>query len=293
MSVPAAYVGVIVIWSTTPLAVKWSGTGPGFLLAVTARMFIGTLLCMALLKLLRRSMPWDRQARRAYVATLPSIYGAMMCTYWGAQFIPSGLIAVVYGLSPLVTGIMASLWLHERSLTPLKLLGMLAGLLGLVVIYKTGLRLGPSSAYGMLAIFAAVVLQGASAVLIKRSGTPMPALTLTTGGLMLALPLYMLTWLVFDPSLPRVVAPKAALSIFYLGIFGSVAGFVMYYYILGHLDTGRIALITLITPVSALLLGGVLNAERIGLDVLVGVVLIFSGLLLHQWQELLRRSPAG
>lgn len=293
MSVPAAYVGVIVIWSTTPLAVKWSGTGPGFLLAVTARMFIGTLLCMALLKLLRRSMPWDRQARRAYVATLPGIYGAMMCTYWGAQFVPSGLIAVVYGLSPLVTGIMASLWLHERSLTPLKLLGMLAGLLGLVVIYKTGLRLGPSSAYGMLAIFAAVVLQGASAVLIKRSGTPMPALTLTTGGLMLALPLYMLTWLVFDPSLPRAVAPKAAWSIFYLGIFGSVAGFAMYYYILGHLDTGRIALITLITPVSALLLGSVLNAERIGPDVLVGVVLIFSGLLLHQWQELLRRSTAG
>lgn len=289
MSVPAAYIGVIIIWSTTPIAVKWSGEGPGFLLAVSARMLIGTLLCLALLKLLRRPLPWDSQARRAYLATTPAIYGAMMCTYWGAQFIPSGLIAVLYGMSPLITGIMASLWLHERSFTPLKVLGMLVGLLGLAVIYKTALTLGPSSAYGIGAILAAVTLQVASAVLIKRSGTHMPALTLTTGGLMLSLPMYLLTWIVFGPSLPHAIPLKAGLSILYLGAFGSVAGFVMYYYILSHLDTGRIALITLITPVTALILGHTLNAERIGPEVLMGVVLILSGLILHQWQELIRR----
>lgn len=290
MSVPAAYIGVIIIWSTTPLAVKWSGEGPGFLLAVSVRMLIGAVLCMALLKLLRRPMPWDRQARRAYLATTPGIYGAMMCTYWGAQFIPSGLIAVLYGMSPLVTGIMASLWLQERSFTPLKLLGMLVGLLGLAVIYKTALTLGPSSTYGIVAILAAVTLQVASAVLIKRSATRMPALTLTTGGLMLSLPMYFLTWLAFGTSLPHAVPLKAASAILYLGVFGSVAGFVMYYYILSHLDTGRIALITLLTPVTALLLGHGLNAERIDPEVWMGVVLIFAGLILHQWQELIKRS---
>ena len=44
MSVPAAYLGIILIWSTTPLAVKWSGEGPGYLFGVTARMVIGALL---------------------------------------------------------------------------------------------------------------------------------------------------------------------------------------------------------------------------------------------------------
>ena len=166
---------------------------------------------------------------------------------------------------------------------------MLVGLLGLAVIYKTALTLGPSSAYGIGAILAAVTLQVASAVLIKRSGTHMPALTLTTGGLMLSLPMYLLTWIVFGPSLPHAIPLKAGLSILYLGAFGSVAGFVMYYYILSHLDTGRIALITLITPVTALVLGHTLNAERIGPEVLMGVVLILSGLILHQWQELIRR----
>ena len=52
MSIPAAYLGIILIWSTTPLAVKWSGEGPGYLFGVSARMAIGTLLCLLLVQLL-------------------------------------------------------------------------------------------------------------------------------------------------------------------------------------------------------------------------------------------------
>ncbi|MDX1336059.1 MAG: EamA family transporter, partial [Gammaproteobacteria bacterium] len=41
MSVPAAYMGIIMIWATTPLAIKWSGESVGFLFGVSARMLIG------------------------------------------------------------------------------------------------------------------------------------------------------------------------------------------------------------------------------------------------------------
>ncbi|HLF97561.1 MAG TPA: EamA family transporter, partial [Methylococcaceae bacterium] len=41
MRVPLAYIGVILLWATTPLAIKWSGEGPGFLFGVTGRMAIG------------------------------------------------------------------------------------------------------------------------------------------------------------------------------------------------------------------------------------------------------------
>lgn len=44
MSVPAAYLAVILIWSTTPLAVKWSGEGPGFLFGALGRMALGVLV---------------------------------------------------------------------------------------------------------------------------------------------------------------------------------------------------------------------------------------------------------
>lgn len=62
MSVPAAYVAVILIWTTTPLAVKWSGEGPGFLLGALGRMGLAAIVCMLLLALLRVPFAWHRAA---------------------------------------------------------------------------------------------------------------------------------------------------------------------------------------------------------------------------------------
>ncbi len=69
----------------------------------------------------------------------------------------------------------------------------------------------------------------------------------------------------------------------YLGVFGSVLGFVLYYHMIKHLDAGRIALITLITPVLALLLGHGLNSEAVLPQVWIGTGLILLGLGVHRW----------
>jgi drug/metabolite transporter (DMT)-like permease len=65
-----------------------------------------------------------------------------------------------------------------------------------------------------------------------------------------------------------------------------VVGFTLYYYMIKHLDAGRIALITLVTPVTALLLGQTLNAERIPASGWACIALIGAGLLLYEWQAL-------
>ena len=293
MSVPAAYLTLVVIWSTTPLAIKWSGEGPGFLFGVSARMVIGALLCLVLLRIMRVRMPWDREARRAYLTTTMVIYGAMMCSYWAAQYIPSGLISVVFGVTPVVTGIMAGVVLNEHGMTPAKIAGMLTGIAGLAVIYHSNLGLGAESAMGILVMFVAVLLHSLSSVLIKRSGTHIPAIAMTTGGLLFALPMYAVTWLLFDRQLPASIPPKALLSIIYLGTFASVIGFISYYYVLKHMDVGRIALMTLITPVTALALGHLVNGETLGLSVWTGTALILSGLAMHQWQEIVRHASGG
>ena len=283
MSVPAAFIGVIVIWSTTPLAIKWSGEGPGFLFGVSARMLIGTVLCLALMKLVRVALPWDRAARRTYVAAGAAIYASMMCVYWAAQQIPSGFISVLFGLTPLMTGVFACVWLAEQSFTPPKLLGMATGFVGLVFIFSGGLTLGAASAYGIAAVLVSVVLHAISAVWVKRIGAELPAMAVTGGGLLFALPCYLLTWLLFDRAWPEVLPAKALWSIVYLGVFGSVVGFILYYYALKNLEAGRTALITLVTPVLALLLGNALNGEAVSAQVAAGTALILSGLFLHQW----------
>lgn len=81
MSLPLAFVSVILIWSTTPLAIKWSALGVGFSFAVFSRMAIGTLLCVLLLAALRIRVPMHRKARLAYLASGLSLFGAMSLTY--------------------------------------------------------------------------------------------------------------------------------------------------------------------------------------------------------------------
>ena len=77
MSVPAAYLGIILIWSTTPLAVQWSTQGAGFAFAVFARMAIGLALAALLIAVWRVGFPLHARARRSYLAGGLGLFGAM------------------------------------------------------------------------------------------------------------------------------------------------------------------------------------------------------------------------
>lgn len=289
MSVPAAFLAVVLIWSTTPLAVKWSSEGPGFLFGVLGRMTLATVLCLALVAALRQAFPWHRAARRTYFSGALGLYGAMLCIYWSAQYVPSGLIAVLFGLSPLVTALLAQPLLGERALTPVRLSGMLLALAGLAAIFGASLALGPHMVHGLAGILAGVLFQSLSMVLVKRYGAELPSLTVTSGALLVAAPLFFITWLIFDHHAPAELPTRALLSIVYLGVVGSLIGFTLFFYVLKRVTANTSALITLIAPVLALLLGATINHEHVGLRVWAGTALVLSGLALHQWGGLLGR----
>lgn len=118
MSVPIAYLAVVAIWSTTPLAIKWSALGTGFAFAVLARMVLGVVLAALIVTVWRVGFPLHRKARHTYLAGGLGLFGAMSLTYWGAQYITSGLVSVLFGLAPLMTSLMAAVVLKERALAP-------------------------------------------------------------------------------------------------------------------------------------------------------------------------------
>ena len=111
----------------------------------------------------------------------------------------------------------------------------------------------------------------------------------------MAAPLFLVTWLLFDGSWPRAIPLATAGSIVYLALFGSVLGFALYYHVLTQVQATRVALITLVTPVSALALGNLVNGEPLTLEILLGSLLILSGLALFQlgdrWPS--ARSPSS
>lgn len=288
MSVPAAYLGIILIWATTPLAIKWSGDGVDFLLGVSARMGVGFVVCLLLLALWRIPLRWQREAVATYLAAGLGLYGAMLSVYWGAQFIPSGLISVLYGLSPIVIGLFASLWLGEALFSPARWLGVGVSLAGLAVIFMPQATLGAGVERGIAGVLLSVTLHSVSAVWVKRIGSALHPLAINGGALAIAVPLYFVTWLVFGEPLPESVPSRAISAILYLALFGTVIGFALYFYVLKRVSPAAVGLITLITPVLALILGQGLNGERIDSNVWYGTVAILLGLSLFQWGGRLR-----
>jgi len=285
MSVPAAYISIILIWSTTPLAIQWSGAEVGYLFGITSRMLLGVLVGLLVATLLNIRLPWHAQARRTYVAAGLGLFFAMTSVYWSSQFIPSGWISVLFGLAPIFTGVMATVWLSEKALTTSRIAGMLLGFAGLAVMLLGSQTLGPQAAYGIAGMVFSVTAYSASAVSIKRIGADVPALATTIGGLIVTVPLLLGIYVISGESLPTMVPPRAIVAIVYLGVIGSVLGFALYYYVLKHVDTTRVALITVITPVLALLLGHLLNGEALQTEALVGTAAILCGLVLFEYGQ--------
>jgi drug/metabolite transporter (DMT)-like permease len=284
MSVPAAYLSVIVIWATTPLAIKWSSGGVSFYDAVLLRMLIAAPVACGLLAALRVPLPWH-SAWRSYAAGAFSIYGGLLPTYYAAQYIPSGLISVLYGLAPIVSSLMAARWLDERALTPTRLLALLVAVGGLLLVFRSELALGPGSSRGLVATLAGVVLFTAGSVLVKRHALQLHPLAQTSGTLLLATPLFALTWWCKDGSVPDGINGQAVLSTAYLAVVGSVLSYVMYFYILRRLPLSRVALTTLVSPVLALLLGVALAGEQLPSSALAGCLLILTALAVYQVEE--------
>jgi len=257
----------------------------GFLFGVASRMLLGMLVCLTLIVLLNRRMRWHRSARLTYLVAGIGLWGAMTSVYWSAQFIPSGLISVLFGLNPVVTGLMATIWLGERVLTPFRITGLGLGLAGLSVVFAHGLETDADAALGIAGVLLSVHIHAATAVWVKRIGAGIPALETTTGTLLVAVPLFLMSWGMLDGRLPPGLEPRTTWAIAYLAVVGSVLGFVLYFYVLRCVEANRVALITLVTPVIALFLGQEINGEDIGRRTLMETAIILAGLACYHWGD--------
>ena len=283
MRIPLTYISVILLWATTPLAIKWSGEGPGFLFGVTARMTIGAVCVLFVLVLMRQRLAWHHKARLTYLAVALQIYGSMLAVYWAAQYIPSGWISVIFGLTPLMTALLAAIFLGERSLTLGKLLAYSLGVSGLTIMFGSALQLGYDAVLGISGVLVSAFFQSVSSVWIKRIAARLPALSQVAGGLLLALPVYLLTWGIADGQWPTELTPVSLTAIIYLGVIATTIGFVFYYYLLTHLPATKVALITLVSPLLALILGHLINHEPLTMKIVIGSLFILSALIMHEF----------
>jgi len=285
----AGFLIIILIWSTTPLAIKWSGEGPGFIFGVSARMVIGLLLLLIIAFIRRVPIPMHRQALLTYFIAGFGIYGTMLCVYWGAQYTQSGFISVLFGLTPFMTGFLAYFVLQEKDWSAAKLGGLVVGMLGLGFIFWQSLDFGGYAVYGIMAVLLSVFIHALSAVAVKRVHGNLPSTSVTTGGMLFATPMYVLTWLILDGEIPTVIPMHAMWSIIYLGVIATTLGFNLYFYILKHMPINQVALLPLITPMLAIWLGHLFNNEELVWSSWLGSILIILGMGIYQWSYFLQR----
>lgn len=286
-----AYLSVIFIWSTTPLAVYWSSQS-GVMFGVTSRMLIGLLTLMFIFFITRQNLNYSKKAYLAYSCAGLGIYIAMSLVYYGVQYIPTGWVSVLFGLSPIITGISAVYILNENHFTANKLAGMGFGLMGLVLIFGGSNEFGEHAGFGILLMFLSTFAHALSAVIIKKINAPISGVESTYGGLMIAVPLFIITLLITGEKI-ETISYKTFASILYLGVIATAIGFSLYYFILQKLDPVRVSLISLITPVSGLYLGHVLNNESITITVILGTVLILIGLFLFESKKLILNTNSN
>jgi len=290
MRIFAAYISVILLWATTPLAIKWSAEGSGFVFGATSRMTIGIFCVFLILILTGKRLPWHSRAKQTYLAVALQIFGAMMVVYWSSRFIPSGWVSVIFGLTPFMTALLSAFFLKEHSLGTGKIFSYLLGMAGLVMMFSSAIDLSYQAIQGIVGVLIAAFLHSASAVWVKQIQAKLPAMIQVGGGLLFAMPLYLGSWYTLENGqLPYSLSWQTLSAIIYLGVIATTVGFALYYYVLTHLPATNVAMITIVSPVLALFIGHTINGEPLTTKVIAGTSMILVALFIHLFIDRLRR----
>ncbi|MCK8044427.1 DMT family transporter [Shewanella sp. 1CM18E] len=289
--VPIAFFAVVLIWSTTPLGIVWSSETVHPTLAVLLRMLIALVLGIGILLLARIRLPCTATAFKLYSFSAIGIVGGMSLSYFAARYLPSGVMSLIFGLSPLLSGLIAQRLLNEAKFGMMRISAFVMAFIGLAIVCSSKLSIDEDSWIGLVLVLIAVVLFSLSGVLIKTVKINIHPLASTVGALVVSTPLFALIWLIFDGNLTITSwQDRSIVAIVYLGVFGSLLGFIAYFYILQYLNASTVALVTLITPVFAMILGALLNDEAISQSLIIGAGFVLSGLSLYQFGEQLLKQ---
>ncbi len=287
------YAGVVLIWGTTWIALKWQLGEVPIALSIAYRFGLAALILFAWLA-------WRGQLARPRGRAALWVLGQGLCLFClnfvcflqASQTLASGLVAVVFSSATLWNALLARA-VHGRRLAPQVLAGGAFGLVGLVLLFWPEIQAaGPGSVSGLAwalagtlcfscgnLLSAALQNEGLKPVQTNAWGMLVGTLVLLGYALIAGLPL------VFETSW------RYAGALLYLAIPGSVIGFTAYLTLVGRLGPERAAYSTVLFPVVALNVSAWLEAYRWTAPALAGLLLVMLGNVLV-FRRPRRTSPA-
>ena len=202
--------------------------------------------------------------------------------FWGEQYISSGLAALLQATTPAFGLLFAHLHLPGERMTWAKIIGVVLGVCGVGVVFSNQLAIaGGEALAGSVALVLSSVFAAYSNVLVKAKGRNLEPAILAAGQMFFGLIPLLLIGIPLEGNPFRLRwTPLAIVSLFYLAVVGSVIAFVLYYWLIRHMDVTKTMLISLVTPVVAVVLGMIVLHEKLDWRTVVGGAMIMSGIAL-------------
>lgn len=260
---------VAVVWAP-PLTLVW------------LRVSLAAVVLFAVMAVAGRQWPARRHWPAFVVMGLGNNLLPFFLIFWGQTQIGSGLASILNAATPLFTCILAHWLTGDERLTASRLLGVVVGIAGVVVMLgQSALSPVGEPLLAQLAVLGAALSYALTALYARRYLRGVKPISAAAGQLsastLFGLPLMLLVdqpWLLPMPGVPIV------LSILTLAVVCTALAYLLFFGLIGRVGAGNTSLVTLLIPVTALLLSGVFLGERLGLVQVAGMALILFGLLI-------------
>ncbi|WP_414684342.1 DMT family transporter [Microbacterium sp.] len=281
----AQFVLTGIIWGSSFLFMKVAldGISPGQV--VWSRLLLGGLTLGLFVALRRDPLPrslklWGHMT----VLALSFCVVPFLLFSWAQQHVTSGLASIYNATTPIMTAVMAGLLFRVERLKPVQIAGILAGILGVMVIIAPwqGLDLN-QSLIAQFAILGATACYGFSLAYMRKfvSHSGMSALVFSFLNIGIAAAI-MLVLTPFVALTPVALNPWIIGSVVLLGCLGTGVVYIWNQNTLRAWGPTRASTVTYITPVVGVALGIAVLGEELSWNEPVGAVVVFVGILLAQ-----------
>jgi drug/metabolite transporter (DMT)-like permease len=253
---------------------------------------IGALGCWAYFVATRRTLPRDARLY-AQLLVLGILNYAIPFVLFpvAAKDMASGIIGVINGMTPMTTVIISQFWPGGEKATWNKSIGVIVGFLGAAILASPSLgRDSSAQLWAIGACFLATVCYALTlnyARRFKSVDSATVAASSLTGAALVTIPVAFL----FE-GVPVITQGETWAALFAIGLMSTSVAFLLLYWLLPRVGATNISLNTFITPISAILLGVLVLHERFELVHVVGIVVIFVGLVFIDGRLIRRWMPA-
>ncbi|ENV45494.1 DMT family transporter [Acinetobacter schindleri] len=279
------YALLVLIWAATPLAIVWSVAEVHPMWVLIIRYFGASLIALALLKIMRDPLPFDAVSMKSYLAGSLNLIGAQLFIYLAANYLTSGLMALIFGLSPLIAGLIGHVILKTHKLVWLQWLGMAVAVSGLTFVFADSAESNVNP-WGVVLMVISMISYISSIFWVKQINAPLKPMSQATGSLIFSalgsLALIPSIWQHFPTQIPST---NAIIGFVFTMILSSIVAMLCYFWLIRRLAASTVSLSNVMTPVIALVLGATLNNEHISSNAFIGIVIVMFGIVMYFWKE--------